>query len=85
MEEIVASLSGYSKPMRTKLKHRPSHICHTLKKRGWIERLERQADPVLCRVSGMRRWVGNEAMNAVDNGSWTTREPPSVRNHAGHS
>lgn len=66
LQEIVASLSGYSHPMRTKLKQRTSHICHTLKERGWIERLESQADPVLGRVFGMWRWIGNEAMNAGD-------------------
>lgn len=66
LQQVVASLSGYSSPMRTKLKQRTSHICHTLKERGWIERLESQADPILGRVFGTWRWVGNEAMNAVD-------------------
>jgi hypothetical protein len=80
LQQVVASLSGYSSPMRTKLKQRTSHICHTLKERGWIERLESQADPVLGRVFGMWRWIGNEAMNAVDKarGLHENRLPPET-------
>ncbi|MDO8718876.1 MAG: hypothetical protein Q7K20_07830 [Polaromonas sp.] len=39
LQEVVRDVSGYDALMRTKLKQRTSYVCHILKKRGWLERL----------------------------------------------
>ena len=66
LQLVVASLSGFTGGPRTKLSARTVEICWHLKQRGWIERLPDCRVPETGRTLGVWRWVGNEAMNAVD-------------------
>ena len=66
LQRVVAELSGFTGGPRTKLSARTAEMCFVLKRRGWLERLPDSPEPELGRVFGVWRWVGNEAMNAVD-------------------
>lgn len=66
LQKVVADLSGYSLPKRKKLQQKTAYLCYVLKERGWLERMEDQAAPEVGRVYAVWRWIGNEAMNAVD-------------------
>jgi len=66
IQRVVGELKGFTGGPRTKLKARTACICFILKKRGWLERLPDSPEPELGRVFGVWRWIGNEAMNAVD-------------------
>lgn len=66
LQLVIDGLSGFRGGPRTSLKNHTNRICRTLKLKGWLERLPDSPEPEVGRVFGVWRWVGNEAMNAVD-------------------